>query len=161
MRYIISLSLLLVVLWLAISGVYKPLILLLGAGSVALVVWISIRMDVVGAEHDPGLFSWRLPVYWGWLLRQIVTANINVCRRVLAPASIQPRVVRVPVPHKTAVGRVTYGNSCTLTPGTVTLLLTPDELTAHALDEASARDLESGAMADKISWLEGHKESHS
>lgn len=154
MRYVVSLFVLLAILWLAVSGVYKPLILMLGAGSVALVVWLSHRMDVVGVEHNPVLFSWRLPVYWAWLLWQIMMANVNVARAVLSPSRISPRLVRVPVGYKSAVSKVTYGNSVTLTPGTVTLLLTDRELTAHALDQKSAEGLEMGEMDRWIEWLE-------
>lgn len=155
MRYAASLTAVLVLLWLGISGVYKPLILGLGAASIALVVWISRRMDVVGVEHNPALYSWRLPLYWGWLLWQIIIANFQVAACALQPSRIQSRVVRVPVPQQTAVGKVAYANSVTLTPGTVTLLLEPDELTVHALHAGSAEDLESGAMAQRILWLEG------
>lgn len=154
MRYVISLTLLLVVLWLAISGVYKPLLFVLGGGSVALVVWLSLRMDVVGLEHNPVLYSWRLPIYWGWLLWQIVLANLNVARRAISPSGISPRLVTVPVTQKTAVAKVTYANSCTLTPGTVSLHLTEDKLTAHALDRSAAEELESGRMAAWVAWLE-------
>ncbi|PWG65127.1 Na+/H+ antiporter subunit E [Sediminicurvatus halobius] len=156
MRYLITLSLLLALLWLGISGVYKPLILLLGAASVALVVWLAERMEVLGAEHDPGLFSWRLPGYWAWLVWQIVLANIAVARSVLNPERIRPQVVRVPVPLHTPVAKVTYGNSVTLTPGTVTLALSRDEMIVHALLEEAAEDLRGGAMAERIAWLEGH-----
>lgn len=154
MRYAASLSVVLVLLWLGLSGIYKPLILGLGAASIALVVWIARRMDVVGVEHNPVLYSWRLPVYWAWLLWQIIVANFQVAACALQPSRVQPRVVRVPVPHRTAVGKVTYANSVTLTPGTVTLLLESDELTVHALHPGSAEDLESGAMAERILWLE-------
>ncbi|MEN1727431.1 MAG: Na+/H+ antiporter subunit E, partial [Pseudomonadota bacterium] len=154
MRYLISLGVLLAALWLSISGVYKPQIIALGAGSVLLVVWLSRRMDVVGVEHNPVLYSWRLPLYWAWLVGQIIKANLTVCRLVLFPNKISPRVVAVPVPHKNAVAKVTYANSCTLTPGTVTLQLEHEELTAHVLDTGSAEDLQAGHMAAKISWLE-------
>lgn len=154
MRYAASLTAVLVLLWLGISGVYKPLILGLGVASIALVVWISRRMDVVGVEHNPVLYSWRLPVYWGWLVWQIIVANFQVAACALNPSRLQPSVVRVPVPQKTAVGKVTYANSVTLTPGTVTLLLNPGEMTVHALHQASREDLESGAMAQRILWLE-------
>lgn len=157
MRYVISLAILLAALWLAVSGVYKPLLFILGAGSVALVVWLSLRMDVVGVEHNPAVYSLRLPIYWGWLVWQIVLANINVARRVLKPGTIKPRIMTVDVPHRSAVAKVTYANSCTLTPGTVALYLGETELTVHALDENSARDLESGVMARRIAWLEGRK----
>ncbi|WP_440997684.1 Na+/H+ antiporter subunit E [Arhodomonas sp. SL1] len=154
MRYASSLAAVLVLLWLGLSGVYKPLILGLGAASIALVVWIARRMDVVGVEHNPVLYSWRLPVYWGWLLWQIALANLQVAACALQPSRLRPQVVRVPVPHRTAVAKVTYGNSVTLTPGTVTLLLAPDELTAHALHQDAADDLKSGKMAERIVWLE-------
>lgn len=155
MRYAASLTIVLVLLWLGVSGVYKPLILGLGVASIALVVWISRRMDVVGVEHNPALYSWRLPLYWGWLLWQIIVANFQVAACALQPSRLRPSVVRVPVPQKTAVGKVTYANSVTLTPGTVTLLLKPGEMTVHALHQASREDLESGAMAQRILWLEG------
>lgn len=161
MRYVISLSLVLAILWLAVSGVYKPLLFILGGGSVALVVWLSLRMDVVGIEHDPVLYSWRLPIYWGWLFWQIVLTNINVARRILDPKSIRSHLLKVPVPLKTAVGKVTYANSCTLTPGTVALHLTEEQLTVHALDAYSSEDLKAGHMARKIAWLEGHEPSES
>lgn len=161
MRYVISLALILAALWLAVSGVYKPPILLFGLGSVALVVWLSLRMRVVGIEHNPILFSWRLPVYWAWLLWQIVSANLNVARRVFNPGSICPHVLRLSVPHHSAVAKVTYANSVTLTPGTVSLRLDEKSLVVHALDEVSAEGLMSGEMAERITWLEGDRTSDS
>ncbi len=154
MRYMISLGILLAALWLSISGVYKPQIIALGAASVVLVVWLSRRMDVVGVEHNPVLYSWRLPLYWAWLVGEIIKSNLTVVRLILSPDKISPRIVTVPVPPANAVAKVTYANSCTLTPGTVTLLLESDELTAHVLDAGSAADLEAGRMAARISWLE-------
>lgn len=155
MRYTISLILILTALWLSVSGVYKPPLLLLGAASVVLVTWLGQRMHVVGVEHNPLLFSWRLPVYWVWLLWQIIVANVHVARCVLNPGGLRPTVIHVPVPHKTAVGRVTFANSVTLTPGTVSLLLSSDSLTVHALDAHSADGLTDGKLARRISWLEG------
>jgi multicomponent Na+:H+ antiporter subunit E len=158
MRYSFSLAISLAVLWLAISGVYKPLLLALGAGSIAFVVWMSRRMDVVGVEHNPVLYSWRLPVYWIWLLWEIVKSNVEVALAALSPHErVRPRVVKVPIKLGSAVGKVTYANSVTLTPGTVTLLLEDDFLEAHALLESSATALESGDMERKIAWLEQHK----
>lgn len=157
MRYLISLAVILAGLWLGLSGVYKPLLFSLGAGSVLFVVWISRRMEVVGVEHNPILYSWRLPVYWIWLSWEIVKSNIDVARAALGPADrLHPRIVTVPVNLRSAVGKVTYANSVTLTPGTVSLLLESDALEAHALTPASAAALESGEMERKIAWLEQH-----
>lgn len=161
MRYFLSLAVVLAALWLGVSGVYKVHILSLGVASVLLVVWLSARMEVVGTEHNPALYSWRLPVYWGWLVWQIVTANIHVARLVFQPRRISPRVIRTPVPHKTPVAKVTYANSITLTPGTVTLRLEDDFVEVHALDERSASGVEDGSMAAKVTWLEQGGESRS
>lgn len=156
-RYVISLTVVLAALWLGVSGVYKPLLFMLGAASVALVVWLSLRMDVVGVEHNPALYSWRLLVYWGWIVKMIVMSNLNVARLILDPSKIRPQIVRVPVPHQTYIAKVTYANSCTLTPGTVAMHLTEDELTAHCLDDWSAKDLREGTMARYIQWLESRQ----
>lgn len=155
MRYLISLAFMLAALWLGLSGVYKPLLFTLGAASVLFVVWISRRMEVVGVEHNPILYSWRLPVYWLWLSWEIVKSNIDVARAALGRTDrLHPRIITVPVNLRSAVGKVTYANSVTLTPGTVSLLLESDALEAHALTPASAAALESGEMERKIAWLE-------
>ncbi|MDT8437635.1 MAG: Na+/H+ antiporter subunit E [Wenzhouxiangellaceae bacterium] len=155
MRYAISLTLVLGLLWLGISGVYKPLLFALGTASVLFVVWLSQRMDVVGIEHNPGLFSWRMPAYILWLLGQIIASNLQVARAVLAPGRhVRPRIFEAPVNLKSAVARVTYANSITLTPGTVTLDLDGDRVRVHALLRESAEGVQSGQMHDKVAWLE-------
>lgn len=159
MRYFLSLAFILAALWLGISGVYKPVILALGAASVLLVVWLSARMEVVGTEHNPALYSWRLPVYWAWLIGQIVVANVHVARLVLQPQRIRPRVIRAPVPLNTPVAKVTYANSITLTPGTVTLQLEDDFIEVHAIDDHSAAGIEDGSMAERLRWLEQGREA--
>jgi multicomponent Na+:H+ antiporter subunit E len=158
MREVFFLTLTLSSLWLMISGVYKPVIFFLGGASVATVIWVSLRMKVVGDEHNPLVFSWRLPVFWLWALGQIIQANLHVARLVFSPEKISPRIVTVPVPHKSSLGKVVYGNTCTLTPGTVTIGLDHEKLVAHALDRKSAEALTSGRLADKICWLEGTSE---
>lgn len=155
MRYAAALTIVLALLWLAISGVYKPLLFMMGAGSVSFVVWLSLRMDVVGVEHNPVLYSWRLPAYWLWLLKEIVKSNVDVARAVLSPARhVHPRVVRVPMELDSAIGKVAYANSITLTPGTVTLLLEDDSVEVHALTREAAEGLESRAMERRVRWLE-------
>lgn len=157
MRYFISLTAILALLWLGLSGVYKPLILLLGALSVGLVVWLTERMEVLGAEHDPASFAWRLPRYWVWLIKEVIVANWAVARAVLNPNRVQPIQLRVPITQHTPVGRVTYANSITLTPGTVTTRLKPGAayLEVHALMPSTAEDLQSGEMAARVNRLEG------
>ena len=159
MRDTIFLIVLLALLWLAISGVYKPVVLALGAGSIGLVIWLSLRMRVIGEEHNPLVFAWRLPLFWIWALAEIVRSNLHVARLVFDPQAVSPRIVTTRVPFKSALGKVVYGNTCTLTPGTVTLMLSEDKLVAHALDAQSAEALSDGKLARKVRWLEGNTEA--
>mgnify|MGYP000491605436 CR=1 FL=1 len=157
MRYFIWLTFLLALLWLGLSGVYKPLLFILGGASIALVVWLTERMEVLGAEHDPGALSWRLPVYWLWLIGQVVLANIAVAAAVINPRRIRPRMIEIDAPQHSRVGQVTYGNSITLTPGTVTTRLDGSQgrLQIHALLPEAISDLEAGEMERRVCWLEG------
>jgi multicomponent Na+:H+ antiporter subunit E len=154
MRHFISFCILLAGLWLALSGHTKPLLLGLGVVSVMLVAWLSHRMDVLGAEHDPALFSWRLPIYWGWLIGQIVIANLEVAACIFRPSRLSPQLVELAASQQSQVARVTYGNSITLTPGTVTLSLDGNRLAVHALTRSAADGLREGTMERWVNWLE-------
>ncbi|MGY6553712.1 MAG: Na+/H+ antiporter subunit E [Wenzhouxiangella sp.] len=155
MRETIFLILTLAILWLAISGVYKPAIMLLGLGSLILVSWLVIRMKIIGEEHNPIVFSWRLPVFWLWALREIVISNVHVARLIFSPEKISPRIVYQAIEFERPLGKVIYGNTCTLTPGTVTVQLTRKGSVIHALDAKSAGSL--AQLIEKVEWLEGRQ----
>lgn len=159
MRDLFFLIVLLALLWAAISGVYKPVVVFLGVASIGLVAWLALRMRVVGEEHNPLVFSWRLPLFWAWALKEIVRANIHVARLTFSAEKVSPRIVTTPAPFKSSLGKVVYGNTCTLTPGTVTLMLTREKLVAHALDAESAESLLNGELIEKVRWLEGSSET--
>ena len=143
-------------LWLLLSGHFEPLLLILGLASVALVVWIARRMDVIDHEGHPIGLTPRILLYWPWLIWEIVKANIDVMRRILDPAlPISPTVVRVPASQKTELGTVIYANSITLTPGTVTIDLEGNDLIVHAFSEDGAIALESGEMDRRVTAVEG------
>lgn len=134
-------------LWLGISGHFEGLILAMGAASVALVVWLSRRMRVIDEEGMPLDALHRAIPYSIWLLGQIVKANLAMLPVIFArrPA-IRPRVLTIPAGQADTLGQVTYANSITMTPGTVTLEVSDDELAVHALTEQAATDLTSGEM---------------
>ncbi len=155
MRHFVFLTLGLIFLWLANSGHYTGLILGLGALSIAFVVFITHKMDVVDAEAQPVGISHRLPSYWLWLIKEIVLSNVRVVKLIwLSPSSITPAVARMKVSQTTELGRVIYANSITLTPGTVTLELTENEIEVHALCSDSLKDLQGGVMDQRVRSLE-------
>ena len=151
-----SLTLFLAAVWLLLSGHFEPLILSFGAASVAFVVFLAHRMDVVDHEGHPVHLSWKLPVYWVWLVWQIIVANLSVARKILSPdMRIDPRLISVDAGQKDDLDRVVYANSITLTPGTVSLRLDEGKILVHALDEGFAEDLERGNMRRRVRRFAG------
>lgn len=151
-----SLTLFLAAVWLLLSGHFDPLTLSFGAVSIALVVFIAHRMDVVDHEGHPIHLSWKVPIYWLWLDWQIILSNVRVARMILSPRmAIDPRFVTVDAGQKDDLDRVVYANSITLTPGTVSLKLDDDKILVHALDEGFAAELEGGEMRRRVRRFAG------
>ncbi len=159
MVHAVSLWVMLFALWLLLSGIYTPLLVAFGAFSSLLVVVVALRMDVVDQEGRPlhiSLLRWAR--YMVWLVLEILKSSIDVARCILDPAMpINPRVMRVKTADLTLVGKVTYANSITLTPGTVSIDLEGDEIEVHALTDAGAAGLESGEMLRRVRALETHR----
>jgi len=148
-----SYVILLFLFWILLSGHLEPLLLGFGLASVALTFFLSRRMNVIDHESYPVHLSSKFPGFFVYLFREIVKANIDVVKRILSPraAPISPQMIEVPQSQKTDLGAVIYANSITLTPGTVTIRLSKDNLTVHALSQESASELATGAMSEEIS----------
>lgn len=158
MRYIAILALALVAFWFAMSDLYKPLVLILGAGSILLVLAVSRRMNVADAEGMPIRFGLRAILYWPWLVKEMAVSAIKVCGIILSPRMpIEPAMAILPAPQKTTTGRVTYANSITLTPGTMTAALEGDLLIVHALHRRGIDELAGGGMSDRVLRFEGER----
>jgi multicomponent Na+:H+ antiporter subunit E len=76
-------------------------------------------------------------LYVAVFLRELVTANVDVAYRVLAPSMpIDPEVIEVPLRVRTDFAITTIANSITLTPGTLTMDYDDEENTlyVHSID---------------------------
>lgn len=150
-KHVISLSVVLFLLWLGLSGHWTPLLVSLGIVSTLLTVYIAHRMDVIDHETYPAHMRLLMFRFWFFLAREIIAANIDVIRRVFKPGkNISPQMIKVPVKMDTCLARVIYANSITLTPGTVSVNLEEDSVTVHALSIEGAEELRSGRMARAI-----------
>ncbi len=151
--------LLLMVLWLVLSGLYDPFHLALGAFSVGFVLWLNRRLrrapPAAGAARvDAEVHVLRFAAYCGWLLGQILLSALHVAGVVLHPRMpVSPRVVRFRSDQPNDVARMLLANSITLTPGTLTIEVDGDEFTVHALTGATARGLLDGTMQAKVARL--------
>ena len=144
------------VIWLLLSGHYDPLLLTLGVLSCITCLYVTWKAKFIDEEGVPLHLLFRLPIYTVWLFKEIIKANIDTAKIIILN-NPDPQNFRVKSSQKTEAGKVTYANSITLTPGTVTTVLDGDILEVHALSSDMADDVKSGVMDKKVSWLEGNK----
>ena len=103
-------------------------------------------------------FYKKIPLFFQYiwcLLREIVSANIAVCRMILTQRErIEPVIVHVHTDLKTQTGRMLLANSITLTPGTITVSMTDTELLVHCLDKSLSEGIEDSAFVHLLHKLE-------
>lgn len=151
----LSLAVLLVAFWALNSGLFKPLMYVLGSISVLLVLFISSRMQVIDKESQPIYLTKSIPGYYAWLLKELVLSNIKVVGTIWrGNLQLQPALAIIKMDHLSDMGKVIYANSISLTPGTVTTEVTENSITVHALDKRSITDLEGGDMEARVRKLE-------
>jgi multicomponent Na+:H+ antiporter subunit E len=144
------------VFWLLLSGFFTPFLMTVGAAVAIGVVLLARRMEVVDHEGHPFQLSWRLIGYWPWLFKEITKSAWDVSKIIVSPRlPVSPTLVRVPTSQKSTVGVVTYANSITLTPGTISVEVSKDEILVHALTREGADSLLEGEMDRRVTRFEG------
>ncbi len=153
----LNLSLLLCVFaiaWLLWSGIYKPMVLGLGAFSCVVAVVFASRMGFFAQSSELLSMIRRLPRYWLWLGGEILVSSWKVARIVLNPSlKVEPTMVEIKASDLEEMGQTILGNSITLSPGTVTIDIDEGELLVHCLKEEDARALQQGDLINRIRGL--------
>ena len=142
--------------WLLMSGYYTPLILSLGVISCLLCVYLTIKGKFLDNETLPIYFFPRLIQYTLWLIKEILISNITTAKVILSKSE-EPELFSVKASQKTNEGKVTYANSITLTPGTVTTQIKDNIFEVHALTKEFGDDVRSSDMDRMVTWLEKGK----
>ncbi len=126
----------LALLWLLMSGVYKPLVIGFGAASVVIAVYVSRRMDAVdGNRIQLALKPFGFIGYFIWLLGEIAKANWAVTKIILSPdMNLRQHMFLAPYSQRTDLGQVIFANSITLTPGTISVEVEEGEFLVHAVN---------------------------
>ena len=141
-------------LWLLMSGHYSFLIISLGVISCVFCVYLAKRANLIDDEGLPLFFLPRLINYLLWLFKEIFNSNIGTAKAIIT-GNINPEIFIVKSSQNTDVAKVTYANSITLTPGTVTIQINEDKFEVHALNSDFGNDVRSNVMDKKVKWLEG------
>ena len=151
----ISFGIILFLFWLALSGYFKVFLLGGGVLSTLLVLYAARRMKLVDDESYASHLLPAAATYWPWLLWEIIKAGWSVTKAVLRPKlDISPTMTRVIATQSSPECIATYGNSITLTPGTITTYVDGNILTVHALERGGAIDLEEGGMDARVTRFE-------
>jgi multicomponent Na+:H+ antiporter subunit E len=162
MLRIVGLGVGLFILWLLLSGLFKPLLIGLGVLSCLATMAVAVRMGILRTEDNYTHQS--IPafcLYIGWLLVEIAKSNWAVTKVILlSKLSLQQKLFNVPTTQCTDVGKVLYANSITLTPGTITVETENGYFITHALTEA-ASDMQALADMDRrVTAIELKKAAH-
>lgn len=145
---------LLIAAWVLWSGMFKPLLLALGAFSCALAGYIAVRMGYFESPVFALRFNLRVLGFWGWLLKEIVKSSLEVARIVLArDMQLSTHVVELDASQLSPVDQAILGNSITLTPGTLTLDASDGRLLVHALTADGAKALRDGEMLRRVAAI--------
>jgi len=152
-------ALLLMSLWLILSGHLDAFHISLGVVSVVIVLLMNGRLNRVlffeadPDEQEPLRFEY-LPGFILWLMTEVVAGSLHVAYVVLHPRRpVAPSILRFRAHLPTMGARVLLGNIITLTPGTVTLDITGDEFIVHTLTPKSSENIIDGTMPRRVAQL--------
>lgn len=140
------------IFWLLLSAwtvfLIEPfdLIALLSKGLLATLVVTCLTYEIfVPSRGEKVLFKFRRFIsYVIWELYQIVLATIDVAYRVVGTLPVDPRIIEFDTTLRSDFALITFANSITLTPGTITIDIEPQQgrYWVHAIAKEPADSLE-------------------
>ena len=152
----VSLTAVLFLFWILLSGFFTPFLLAAGIAAAIAVTLLARRMAVADREGHPIHLGPSALWYWPWLIKEIAKSGWNVARLILSPSlPISPALVRFKPSQRSTVGLVTHANSITLTPGTLAVEVTHDEFLVHGLTREGAQSCPGSEMDGRVKRFEG------
>jgi len=156
LRFAIILALVMGATWLVLSGYFTPMLLTLGAISIAIVLWMSVRMKILDRETAPYLSLIPTLSYFCWLFAEIVKANVQVVKAVLSSElEVSPTMTKIPYANDVDIAQTMFANSITLTPGTVSVNMDEDHILVHALLSDMSKPEDFVDMGKRSAWAVG------
>lgn len=143
--------------WVVFNGRITLEIALFGvAVSVAVFAFVCRFMNY--SLQKEWRFYKKMPAFLQYLyclIKEIISANIAVSRMILTRRELmEPVIVHVPVDLETETARVILANSITLTPGTITVSMTGNELLVHCLDKSLSEGMEDSEFVRLLRKME-------
>ncbi len=134
-------TILLIGMWLVLTGNFNIANILVGVGVSFSISLLYIKMF----KHSEFEFInpfWLL-IYILILVKNLVISNIQIAIRVLSKdMNLKPRIVAVKTELKSDWKKLLLANSITLTPGTLTLDIKDDTLFIHVIECSNIQEKE-------------------
>ncbi len=144
--------------WIIFNGRITLEIVLFGVAVTGLMFGFICKFMDYSLEKERALYK-KVPLFGKYvvlLIREIIKANLVVSRMILTRREVmEPVIVKVHTNLKTENARVILANSITLTPGTITVSLTDQELLVHCLDKSLADGMEDSEFVRLLEQMEG------
>ena len=157
MRSKITIFIVLLALWVNLSGYWTPLLLSLGVLSALITVLLIARMQTVEEwlEEYPIKFYVRMTLHYVRLLWEMFVAAVMVVRLVFK-RRYRPQMsfLIVPATATTALGQLVRANSVTLTPGTISVTFGIGYILIHVLHTQGHERKEQIELDQQVSRLE-------
>ncbi len=147
------------VLWIVLNGRATWEILLFGIAISAAVTICFRRMAGISKESER-FFLRNLPAAFrlaGFLVAEIIRANLKVIRMVYRRKMPDSTLVSVNPPLETDAARVVLSDCITLTPGTITASLEENRLTVHCLDRSMAEGMDNSGFVQRLQAIENRR----
>lgn len=146
----------LMIFWIIMSGFFDFIHLGLGVLSVAGVMYVNYKLKTHRFFEDDmddvsELRFFRAFYYVGWMVIQIIIAGFHVAGIIIRPKMpIHTTMITFRANLPSAHARMILGNSITLTPGTLTIDITGDRFTVHAIDDKSYEGITNDKMPREV-----------
>ena len=145
-------------LWILFNGKITLEICLFGVAISGAIYWFAVKM----LDYDPKA-EWRnlkklgrILRFLAVLFRDIFKASFHVIGVIWSrKKKVDPKLVFFYTDLQTDMGRVALANAITLTPGTITVSMSGQELLVHCLDRSLAEGMEDSQFVRLLEKLEG------
>lgn len=144
-------------IWVVFNGRLTLEIALFGIAVAAAVFAFICRFMDYSLQKERSFYK-KLPLFLQYLfclVKDIIVSNIAVSHMILTRReTMEPVLVHVHADLKTETARVMLANSITLTPGTITVAMTEDDLLVHCLDKSLSEGMEDSTFVRLLQKLE-------
>ena len=118
-------------IWMALTGTFTLANFALGFGLSSIAVWLlGSRSEVAYIEYLSRL--WHFLRFQAFFVKELVKANLRVAWEVLTPKHhMRPAIIAIPLDAESDLQITILANFITLTPGTLSLDVSPDRKTLY------------------------------